>query len=101
MKLRLNISDDNKKLYTNKYFLTFAFFIVWMVLIDSKDVITLWRHNQVLQTLKTKELYYDDLIQQDKDLLEDLKNKKYKVFEKIAREKYRMKRPNEDIFIFN
>jgi cell division protein DivIC len=83
----------------NKYLLTGTAFLVWMLFFDSQDLITTHvRQRQELQQLEASRAYYSSetgtireelkLLQEDPALLE-----------KYAREKYRMKRDNEDLFI--
>jgi cell division protein DivIC len=79
----------------NSYFvIAFAFF-VWMIFFDRNNVLTSYNTNNKLSEQKT---YYQLEIEKVNKLKEELfstaENK-----EKFAREKYLMKKDNEDIFI--
>lgn len=86
------------KLILNKYFLTFLAFIVWMVFFDNNNLL---RQRQLREELgelyKTKQFYITET-SKNKDLILKLENDK-ETIEKIAREKYLMKRDSEDVFV--
>jgi cell division protein DivIC len=53
-----------------------------------------------LRTLKNEKAYYEEKIKEvEKDRMELMGNKE--LLEKFGREKYLMKKPNEDIFIID
>ncbi len=83
----------------NKYFLTAVGFTVWMLFFDEQDIFTTHvKQKSELNKLKDSRDYYLHEIESTKKELEQLKSDPA-VLEKYAREKYRMKRDNEDIFI--
>ena len=82
----------------NKFFLVFIAFAVWMLFFDERDVITMRRHRQELRELQQSKKYYTDQINKEKTELENLKNNPA-TLEKYAREKYYMKRDNEDLYL--
>jgi cell division protein DivIC len=83
----------------NKYLLTGAGFLVWMFFFDERDFITtFFRQRQELKALEKSEKYYNNQIVTTKTELERLKSNPALV-EKYAREKYLMKRDNEDLFL--
>ena len=83
----------------NKYILTLAGFTIWMFFFDDRDVITThFRHTRELDQLKKSKAYYEQQISETRLELEELKSGAATV-EKYAREKYLMKRDNEDLFI--
>jgi cell division protein FtsB len=85
----------------SKYFLTAAGFVVWMLFFDDQDIITThFRHRSELNRLQESRAYYQQSIETIKKQLEELKSDPA-VLEKYAREKYRMKRANEDLFIIS
>ena len=55
-------------------------------------------HRQELRELQKSERYYTEQINKEKTELENLKNSPA-TLEKYAREKYFMKRDNEDLFL--
>jgi len=82
----------------NKFFIAFAAFTVWMLFFDEKDVFTMRHHRQELRDLQQSKKYYTDQVNKEKNELENLKNNP-STLEKYAREKYYMKRDNEDLFL--
>jgi len=82
----------------NKFFLVFTAFTVWMLFFDERDVFTMRHHRQELRELQQSRKYYTDQINKEKTELENLKNNPA-TLEKYAREKYYMKRHNEDLFL--
>ena len=82
----------------NKYFLTIIGFLVWMLFIDRNDLPTQWRRVKELQTLQESEKAMNKQISDTKQELELLKTNPF-TLEKYAREKYLMKRDNEDLYI--
>ena len=81
----------------NKFFIAFAAFAVWMLFFDERDLFTMKRHRQELRELEESKKYYTDQINNEKTELENLKTAA--ALEKYAREKYYMKRDNEDLFL--
>ena len=82
----------------NKFFVAFAAFAVWMLFFDEKDVFTMRHHRQELRELQQSKRYYTEQINKEKTQLDNLKNNPV-ILEKYAREKYYMKRDNEDLFL--
>jgi cell division protein DivIC len=83
----------------NKYLLTAAGFAIWILFIDDRDFITThFRHKSELRKLELSKKYYEEQIAATRAELEKLKSNPT-TLEKYAREKYFMKRDNEDVFI--
>jgi cell division protein DivIC len=83
----------------NKYLLTTAGFIVWICFFDSRDLITShFREKGELNRLESSKKYYEQQIATTKQELEQLKSNP-SLLEKYAREKYLMKKDNEDLFL--
>ena len=83
----------------NKYLLTLIGFAVWMLFVDRNDFITQISRYTKLSELKNSSSYYDQKIEGAKTELEKRKHDP-SAYERLAREKYYMKRDNEDIFLF-
>ena len=82
----------------NFYFLTGFFFLVWMLFIDSNNLIEQFSHrNKISELENQREFYLDQIKIVEKDRKELLTNNK--MLEKFAREKYFMKKPSEDLYI--
>jgi cell division protein DivIC len=86
-------------LIRSKYFLTLVCFGVWMFFFDDRDVITThFRHTSELNELMLSKKYYEEQIANTREELRQLKQNDATI-EKYAREKYFMKRDNEDLFV--
>jgi len=86
-------------LIKNKYILTLVGVLVWLVFFDKNDFFS--QHDMVnkLKKLKKEQAYYLSEITKNKKELLELKTNKESL-EKFAREKYLMKKDNEDVFVF-
>lgn len=84
----------------NKYFLAGSFFVIWMAFFDQKDLTSDFTHRAHLNELKKSEKQLSELIANTQKELNLLKTNAQTI-EKYAREKYLMKKDNEDIFIVN
>lgn len=82
----------------NKYFISFAAFCVVIFFLDKNDVFTQLDRTRELRTLRQSKQYYTTKIEAERKELEGLTNNPA-VLEKYAREKYLMKRDNEELFI--
>jgi len=82
----------------NKYLLSGLFFVVWMLFFDPKDIVSDMERRGKLNELEKSEQHLKDLISQSNSELYQLKNNAQSL-EKYAREKYMMKKDNEDLFI--
>jgi cell division protein DivIC len=82
----------------NKYFLALTFFVAWMLFFDRDDVFTQMERRTELSRIKTSKAYYANQIKQDRNFSKDLQFNASAI-EKLAREKYLMKRDNEDLFL--
>ena len=82
----------------NKYFIAAAIFLAVMLFFDKNDVFTQSSRGRQLRELEESKNYYSDRISTERKELEQLKSNPATV-EKYAREKYLMKRDNEDLFI--
>jgi cell division protein FtsB len=84
----------------NKYVLTLAIFIVWMLLFDSSNLIDVFREYRKIQKFEAEKEYYLEKIETDKNRLYELRTDNENL-EKFAREQYLMKKPDEDIFVIS
>jgi cell division protein FtsB len=82
----------------NKYFLATAFFISWMLFFDHNDLFLQRDRANELAELKQTKAYYQTQIDETRKDVEEIRNNSASL-EKIAREKYMMKKDNEDLFI--
>lgn len=82
----------------NKYFLTFAGFLVWLSFFDKNDFITTSAYRAQLNKLKAEKSFYESEIERHKANLIDLRTNPQNL-ERFARERYLMKKENEEIFV--
>ena len=85
-------------IFTNKYIITGIAFAVWMLFFDRNDVALQIRRVQELNKLEQNEKNMTLRIADTKKELNLLKTDP-ETLEKYAREKYMMKKDNEDLFI--
>jgi cell division protein DivIC len=89
---------SNIKFLRNKYVIAVIAFILWICFFDRNDMLTQFDRKRELQKLETSKEYYQSEIVTIKKDLSDLENDPA-ILEKFAREKFFLKRPNEDVFI--
>ena len=82
----------------NKYFIATMVFVAFIAFFDDRDLVTNYHHRQQLNELQKSAEYYRQEIEKTKAELNQLKTDAA-TLEKYAREKYLMKRDNEDVYI--
>ncbi len=87
------------KIAKNKYFLTIIGLLVWLIFFDKNDAFTQYELIQKCQKLEKDKDYYLAEIENNKANLKELRTNK-KSLETFSREKYLMKKENEDVFVF-
>ena len=84
--------------FRNFYVVTAIVFLLWMLLLDSNNLISRFQLSSKLSSLENEKEYYQEKIkdvEKDRDeLFGDRES-----LEKFAREKYLMKKESEDIYI--
>ena len=83
----------------NKYFLTVIALIVWLAFFDKNDIFTQYELIEKCQKLEREKEYYLAEIDNNRKNLNELRTNK-KSLETFSREKYLMKKDNEDVFVF-
>ena len=96
--IKLKIIDKIPPFLRNKYLLTIIIFVLWIVLLDSNNLISQHKEMKNLKKLRAEREYYVQRIEEDKRKLIELKTDDQNL-EKFAREQYRMKKPDEDLYI--
>lgn len=92
------IFDKIPSFLKNFYVLSSLLFLTWMVIFDSNDFISQFRLSAQQRDLEEAKSFYQEKIIDVKEDREALLNND-ELLEKIAREKYFMKKPNEDVFV--
>ncbi len=90
---------ENKvvKFLSNRYVLILILFLVWMLFFDENSFINHRELDKEVNKLEKSIKYYKKETEGDKKVIENLKNPDS--LEKFAREEYKMKRKDEDIYI--
>lgn len=86
------------KIIFNKYFYTGLAFLVWISFFDRDNFIEQSRLSQALKGLRSKKEYYQREIVKNKQKINLLETDSA-YLEKFAREKYYMKKDNEEVFV--
>lgn len=87
-------------IFTNRYLLAITAFAVWIIFFDENNLFVQRQRSKELNELKTKIEYYRTQVDLTKKELKDLRNDPA-TLEKYAREKYFMKRDNEDVYVID
>lgn len=82
----------------NKFLLTTTAFVIWMLFFDRNDVFTQMGRKSELREMKQSKAFYQQQIAENQQFSNDLQFNASAI-EKYAREKYLMKRDNEDLFL--
>jgi hypothetical protein len=83
----------------NKYLITIVALVVWLTFFDKNDVFTQYELIRKCDKLNSEKQYYLSEIESNKRNLNELRTNK-KSLETFSREKYLMKKDNEDVFVF-
>lgn len=83
--------------FSSTYVLILIFFIVWMIFFDTNSFFIHRELDQDIKGLEENKEFYKQEIDKDKAFIEKMKDSTE--MEKFAREKYYLKKENEDIYI--
>lgn len=86
------------KFFINKYFLTALAFIIWLVFFDSNNILNRMKVKDKLNDLKIQKQFYLNEIKHDSVLTQKLLSDTVEL-ERYARERYLMKKDNEDVYL--
>tara|TARA_B100000287_G_C20518360_1_gene735891 strand:+ start:475 stop:780 length:306 start_codon:yes stop_codon:yes gene_type:complete len=93
-----NIINIIPKFFKNKYVILILLFIAWIIFLDDYNLIKQNKMKKRVDALKKQKEFY--ITEKRKDSTNLLKLKNDSIYqEKFAREKFLMKKDNEDIFI--
>ena len=93
-----NILSMLPPVFRNFYVVTIAFFILWMLFLDSNDIVAQFKLTNKLKNLEGEKAYYLQKIEEVKKDREELLSNT-ELLEKFAREKYLMRKKTEDLFV--
>jgi cell division protein DivIC len=96
----MNLSNFKSflNIFKNKYVLAILAFLVWMTFFDDKSIGFMYNNAMKLKELKKSEKNMANSIEETKAELK-LLTSNAKSVEKYAREKFYMKKENEELFI--
>ena len=92
------VNSSILQLLKNKYLLTGLIFVLWMFFLDKDDILSSWNLDHKLSEVSSQRDYYLKAIEKVKNNLKDLDSHP-ELLEKLAREKYYMKKDQEDLFV--
>jgi len=82
----------------NKYFIVTAVFLVYVLIFDTNNLATQIRLSRELKKLKAEKEFYLEEIKKDRAAVDVLMTDEHNL-ERFAREKYLMKRDDEDVYL--
>ncbi len=82
----------------NRYGAVVLGLLAWVALFDRNDLWTTWKNHRELAKMEEQQEWFTAEIQRTKEQLHELSSDT-ELLEKFARERYLMKRDNEDIFV--
>jgi cell division protein FtsB len=85
------------KIVTNVFVIILIPFIIWMLFFDENSYLTHRKFNNEINDLESTISFYKDKIEKDRATIKKLQDSLE--LERFAREKYLMKKDNEDIYI--
>lgn len=90
---------ENKlfRIFSNKYVIILILFVIWMGFFDENSFMNHRELDEEIEKLENANEYYDKQIETDQKIIDNLNDPDS--LEKYAREEYKMKKKNEDIFI--
>jgi cell division protein DivIC len=85
------------KILTNIFVIILVPFIIWMLFFDENSYLIHRKFDKEIKGLESTISFYEDKISLDKETIKKLQDSLE--LERFAREKYLMKKENEDIYI--
>ncbi len=86
------------KPFLNKYLITIVVFLAFIIFVDENNVIRRVQFETKIRALKQDIRHYRKLSEESESKLKKLHSSNAEL-ERVAREDYLMKKPNEDVFI--
>lgn len=86
-----------KRPFKNLFLLIGVGFLVWMLFFDANSWLIHRELNQEIEQLEDKKSFYQDAIKQDQQEWKALQSEEG--LERFGRDKYYLKKPNEDVYI--
>ena len=97
-KLKLLYIKTKQNKWINKYTVTLAIFAIIIVFVDDNSLIDRYKAYREKRELQKEKAQYEENIKKDKEFLEAIQSDPM-ALEKFAREEYKMKSEDEDVYI--
>ena len=97
-KLKLLYIKLKQNKWINKYTISLVVFAIIIIFIDDSSLIDRYKANREKQELKKEKAKYEENIKKDQEFLDAIQSDT-EALEKFAREEYKMKGENEDVYI--
>lgn len=85
-------------IFKNKYAAVILTFFIWITFFDRDDIITAFRLNYKLYEIEKQKKYYQEELAKTKEFEDAIFSDK-KLLEKFAREKFYMKKADEELYV--
>lgn len=95
----VTLKETGRFISRYKYWVTLGIFLLVIGVLDENSLIQRFAHKREIRKLNAEIEYYRKQYEEDSKMLKEITSNK-EALEKVAREKYLMKKENEDIFIF-
>ena len=97
-KLKLFYIKLKQNKWINKYTITLAIFAVIIIVVDDNSLVDRYKAYREKCELQKEKARYEENIKKDKEFLEAIQSDP-RALEKFAREEYKMKSADEDVYI--
>ena len=97
-KLKLFYIKLQQNKWINKYTITLAIFAVIIIVVDDNSLVDRYKAYREKCELQKEKARYEENIKKDKEFLEAIQSDP-RALEKFAREEYKMKSADEDVYI--
>lgn len=93
-----NLYEKIPSYFKNKYIIIITLFIIWIIFFDNYNLIRQSKIKKEIKQLEENKNFYSKEIKKDSTEYHELLNSDEKK-EKFAREKFLMRKENEDVYI--
>ena len=95
----VTLKETGRFISRYKYWVTLGIFLLVIGVLDENSLIQRFAHKREISKLNAEIEFYRKQYEEDSKMLKEITSNQ-EALEKVAREKYLMKKENEDIFIF-
>ena len=99
-KLKIFYIKLKQNKWINKYTITLLIFAIIIVFVDSSSLIDRYKAYREKRELQEEKAKYEESIKKDQEFLDAIQSDPEEL-EKFAREEYKMKGKNEDVYIIS